>query len=127
MLDLISITLVLTMQQPPAQSVLFVRLTLFTFLFPLKLHEKKGQNVLIIGISASDTLLEMIGLLMKPVFAVSWETSELIPHSRRKVVASVSYHSRGFQGQTWAASQPLFAHRTTPNTWFLPPKSGCPH
>lgn len=81
---------------------------------------------LIIGISASDTLLEMIGLLMKPVFAVSWETSELIPYSQEGCCLSKLSQPWIPGSQTRAASQPLF--RLSHHTQHLvsSPKSGCP-
>ena len=81
---------------------------------------KKGPN------SASDTLLEMIGVLMKPVFAVSWETSELIPHSQEGCCLSELSQPWIPGGQTWGASQPLF--RPSHHTQHLvsSPDSGCP-
>lgn len=81
---------------------------------------------LIIEISASDTLLEMIGLLMKPVFAVAWETSELIPHSQEGCCLSELSQPWIPGSQTWGASQPLFcpSHHTQP--LVSSPDSGCP-
>ena len=76
---------------------------------------------LVIGISASDMLLEMIGLLMKPVFSVSWETSEFIPHSQEGCCLSELSQPWIPGSQTWAAWQPLFCpSQPHPTPGFFP-------